>query len=305
MGMRKTDGLSKSTDGVRSKDMMTHRMVMLWCVVTMITATTATELVTIHLDSASLADEHLVTALQLGEDDATEMRVRSKVKGPAPVAVPEEIDLDADITQMRKMIADTQVERKDQFIAWNGAREDCDTMRETQRDLEDDVIRQSRMIQLSLEMKLEVGKKRNMMKPGEVDPEDKYTQMAKVNKGRQQKSIRLMKIKRAEAEHTGDTVTSIRKKFDLVESRYRWALQHLQLKQSQGCFVHDGQRYCIGVTKWCGEGSATHPCSEEEQKEDTVEETQDVSQTDETAKVKEHTVEETQDVSQTDETAKV
>ena len=64
----------------------------------------------------------------------------------------QEIDLDADITQMRKMIADTQVERKEQFMSWNNARENCDTMRETQRDLEEDVIRQSRMIQLSLEV---------------------------------------------------------------------------------------------------------------------------------------------------------
>ena len=53
---------------------------------------------------------------------------------------------------MRKMIADTQVERKEHFGAWNNARENCDTMRETQRDLEEDVIRQSRMIQLSLEV---------------------------------------------------------------------------------------------------------------------------------------------------------
>ena len=64
----------------------------------------------------------------------------------------QEIDLDADITQMRKMIADTQVERKEQFVAWNNARENCDMMREIQRDLEEDVIRQSRMIQLSLEV---------------------------------------------------------------------------------------------------------------------------------------------------------
>ena len=64
----------------------------------------------------------------------------------------QEIDLDADITQMQKMIADTQVERKEQFMSWNNARENCDMMREIQRDLEEDVIRQSRMIQLSLEV---------------------------------------------------------------------------------------------------------------------------------------------------------
>merc|ERR1740130_813126 len=82
------------------------------------------------------------------------------------------------------MIADTQVERKEQFMSWNNARENCDTMRETQRDLEEDVIRQSRMIQLSLEMKLEVGKKRNLMRPGEVNPEDKYAKLATLNQGR-------------------------------------------------------------------------------------------------------------------------
>lgn len=230
----------------------------------MIAVSTGTELVTELGDSSAI--QPLVNTLELGEGSSTAMSITAKLKGPAPVAVPEEIDLDADITQMRKMIADTQVERKEQFIAWNNAREKCDTMRETQRDLEEDVIRQSRMIQLSLEMKLEVGKKRNLMRPGEVNPEDKYAKLATLNQGRQKKTIRLMKMKRTEAEHACNEVNSFRKKYDLVEGRYRWALQHLQLKQSQGCFVHNGQRYCIGVKKWCGEGSATHPCSEEEQK---------------------------------------
>eukprot|EP00656_Telonema_subtile_P048009 TRINITY_DN5620_c0_g1_i3.p3 TRINITY_DN5620_c0_g1~~TRINITY_DN5620_c0_g1_i3.p3 ORF type:complete len:107 (-),score=39.11 TRINITY_DN5620_c0_g1_i3:37-357(-) len=81
------------------------------------------------------------------------------------------------------------------------------------------------------------------------------------------RTVQLMKQKRQEAEGACAKVSSERKAYEQVEGRYKWALQHLQLKQSGGCFVHDGKRFCIGVKRWCGEGSSTHACSEQEQQQ--------------------------------------
>merc|ERR1711935_662367 len=147
------------------------------------------------------------------------------------------------------------------FKDWREMRTNCRYMRQQNRDFEEEILAEGHMILLALEMKLAVEKRPNDMAEGEVPPQNQYrAEMAK-SQASQKASYDAMITNRHAADKVCEMVVTLEGKYKNALGRYEEASVHLKWRLAHGCFHHGLAHYCVRVTKWCGQGKDSHPCT--------------------------------------------